>query len=159
MIEDCITKIHNRNMNNVMKSSIQTIYIMYLLPHAWYIYKKYMDCEYHHSSYFVCIRMMDSIINQYQPLTLILIKYQQFTCNLWMHIWFVRIFFYNMRHRPINLSKHVYLVSINYMSIAQERFLSWKTKCYCYIKENIYGLQRMDYLHNYWVCLSNGNSN
>lgn len=86
-------------------------------------------------------------------------KYQQFTCNLWMHIWFVRIFFYNMRHRPINLSKHVYLVSINYMLIAKERFLSWKTKCYCYIKENIYGLQRMDYLHNYWVCLSKGNSN
>lgn len=59
----------------------------------------------------------------------------------------------------INLSKHVYLVSINYMSIAQERYLSWKTKCYCYIKENIYGLQRMDYLHTYWVCLSKGNSN
>lgn len=60
MIEDCITKIHNRNINNFMKSSTQTIYIMYLLPH---IYKKYMEGEYHHSSYFVCIRMMDSIIN------------------------------------------------------------------------------------------------
>lgn len=45
-----------------------------------------------------------------------------------------------MRHRPINLSKHVYLVSINYMSIVHERLLSRKTKYYSYIKENI-----MDY--------------
>lgn len=47
-----------------------------------------------------------------------------------------------MRHRPINLSKHVYLVSINYMSIVHERLLSRKTKYYIknYIKENI-----MDY--------------
>lgn len=155
MIEDCITKIHNRNINNFIKSSIQTIYIMYLLSHIYKVHGRWIS-----PFITLCLHQNDGLDNKPdQPLTLILIKYQQFTCNLWMHIWFVRIFFYNMRHRPINLSKHVYLVSINYMLIAQERFLSWKTKCYCYIKENSYGLQRMDYLHTYWVCLSKGNSN
>lgn len=48
-------------MNNVMKSSIQTIYIMYLLPH---IYKKYMEARWISSFIILCLHQNDGLNNK-----------------------------------------------------------------------------------------------